>query len=125
MLTIFVFAGFILTAVCYKQFSKSRILIALLSIISPTLAAISSIGYILIFGYHINVLILISPFLTLAIGIGKVIISHLLLNYLLIMLNFAAYLDFSYMHILNRSKYLLKFYYVFAMKKCARQAYYK
>uniref|UniRef100_A0A1I7V6H7 SSD domain-containing protein n=1 Tax=Loa loa TaxID=7209 RepID=A0A1I7V6H7_LOALO len=47
-----------------------QLILPLVAIISPILAALSASGLILLAGYHINMLILISPFLTLATGIG-------------------------------------------------------
>uniref|UniRef100_A0A915Q0F9 SSD domain-containing protein n=1 Tax=Setaria digitata TaxID=48799 RepID=A0A915Q0F9_9BILA len=71
LLILFVVVGLFLTAVCYSYPVRClQLILPLAAVISPTLAAISATGLVLLAGFHINVLILISPFLTLATGIG-------------------------------------------------------
>ncbi|VDM46054.1 unnamed protein product [Toxocara canis] len=70
LLAIFVLLCFVIVSMSFGQFGGSKLLLAFAAIISPTLAACTAIGLILIVGLHINMLVLISPFLTLAIGIG-------------------------------------------------------
>uniref|UniRef100_A0A914WXB2 SSD domain-containing protein n=1 Tax=Plectus sambesii TaxID=2011161 RepID=A0A914WXB2_9BILA len=67
---VFVMICMILTAWMHKQLDCSKPLVALLAVVCPILAAVTSIGFILLIGFHVNMLMIISPFLVLAIGIG-------------------------------------------------------
>ncbi|EJD75908.1 patched family protein [Loa loa] len=71
LLIVFVAISLIMITLCYSYSVRwLQLILPLVAIISPILAALSASGLILLAGYHINMLILISPFLTLATGIG-------------------------------------------------------
>ncbi|CAG9540075.1 unnamed protein product [Cercopithifilaria johnstoni] len=70
LLIIFVVTSFILAALYYSYpMRRLQLILPFAAIISPILAAVSSIGLMLLAGYHINMLILVSSFLTLATGV--------------------------------------------------------
>lgn len=78
LLVLFVILNFIVMSLCYsKTLKNSHLIFAVAANVSPTLAALSATGLVLLVGFHINMLILISPFLTLAIGIGKLVYAVL------------------------------------------------
>ena len=68
---IFVMVCVNLTAWVQKQLDGTKPVVALLAVISPIFASIAAVGFILLVGGHVNMLMLISPFLVLAIGIGR------------------------------------------------------
>ncbi|MFH4977966.1 hypothetical protein AB6A40_004675 [Gnathostoma spinigerum] len=70
LLVVFVIIALICSCIVYDRWIWSRTVLIIAAIISPILAAFTGIGYLLLFGGHINMLVLFAPFLTLAIGIG-------------------------------------------------------
>uniref|UniRef100_A0A914S369 SSD domain-containing protein n=1 Tax=Parascaris equorum TaxID=6256 RepID=A0A914S369_PAREQ len=71
LLAVFVLFAYTITSLSFNQFEWSKLALACAAIISPIIASITAIGFILLVGLHVNMLVLISPFLTLAIGIGE------------------------------------------------------
>lgn len=70
LLMVLVICSFALTSLVFDHFCPSRLLLAVAAVVSPVLASITAIGLMLLFGFHVNMLVIISPFLTLATGIG-------------------------------------------------------
>uniref|UniRef100_A0A914ZEG9 SSD domain-containing protein n=1 Tax=Parascaris univalens TaxID=6257 RepID=A0A914ZEG9_PARUN len=69
LLAVFVLFAYTITSLSFNQFEWSKLALACAAIISPIIASITAIGFILLVGLHVNMLVLISPFLTLAIGV--------------------------------------------------------
>ncbi|VDM96887.1 unnamed protein product [Thelazia callipaeda] len=71
LLILFVTVNFIAINLCFSQpWQYSQLFLPLAAISSAILSSMTAIGFILLLGYHINILILVSPFLTLAISIS-------------------------------------------------------
>ncbi len=68
---VFVAVCMITVSIVQRQFDMGKPILVVIAIVSPIMAAISAIGFLLLIGYHVNLLMLISPFLVLALGIGR------------------------------------------------------
>lgn len=62
---------FFVTSSVYNQWYCLKLLLLIAKLLCPVLAAVSGIGFGLLFGFHINMLIVLAPFLAVLALSGK------------------------------------------------------